>query len=107
VKYFEVFLAFVTLWILIIAGVVYLTHRRRPAFTGGRGPASQACCLEVPCSADCAREHQRLRDPDAVEYHKIVRELGHLVQAGRELGPSPAPTLIAPPGDWPDDDPRN
>jgi hypothetical protein len=102
VKAFEIFLFFVTLWVLIIAGVVYLTHRRRPSIRGG-GLGVQGCCLEVPCSAACARAHQELRDRDTLEYHKIVRELGHIVQAGLELEPPQAPSLVTPPAQWAED----
>jgi hypothetical protein len=90
VKFFQLFLLFVTLWILIIGGFIYLVHRRRPGVVG-------ACCLEIPCSESCAREHQSLRDRDSIEYHKIVRELGNIVQAGRELESAPEPALIPPP----------
>jgi len=98
-KYFEMFLLFVTLWIALIGGLVYLTHRRKPSF----GPGSQACCLAVPCSAACAREHQHLRDQGRIQYDRIVHELGQIVQAGHELE-APEHTLVGPPEQpWQDD----
>lgn len=78
----EVFLGFVTLWVVIIAGVVYLLHRR--STPGWRG-AQQSCCLEVPCSTRCAEQHQQMRDRLSVQYDKVMAELVGAVTAGQEI----------------------
>lgn len=89
----EVFLAFVTLWVLIIAAVIYFL-RRLTAPVRQRG----TCCMEFPCSAKCAKEHQAARDRLIVEYDKIVHEIGSIVTAGHELKEA-APAASG--HDWP------
>jgi hypothetical protein len=79
-KILVIFLLFITVWVVIICGVVYLLHRLGTPLRQ-RG----TCCLEVPCSTRCAQEHQVARDRLAVEYDKIVREIGTIVTAGAEL----------------------
>jgi hypothetical protein len=78
------FLLFFTLWIVIIAGLIYLI-RRLTAPPRNRG----SCCMEVPCSAKCADWHQKARDRMDVQYDRIVSELGALVTAGHELESGP------------------
>jgi hypothetical protein len=91
----DVFLAFATLWVVIIAGLIYLSRR----LTTPRQPRA-ACCLEVPCSKKCAERHQELRDHEGVEWSRVVHELGAIVTAGQheleDTGPGPGG-----PGGWP------
>ena len=84
-KAFIDFLVFVTIWVVIICVFLYLTHRRTAPRVSGK------CCLEVPCSDKCAREHQRQRDLLTVRYGEVVHEIGKIVQAGQELELEPAP----------------
>lgn len=78
------FLLFVTVWIAIIAVMLYMMFR------AGR-PRTAACCLDVPCSAKCAREHQAARDRLTVAYDRVVKEIGVIVTAGAELGSGEEP----------------
>ena len=88
-----IFLFFVTGWIFIIAATIYLVRLlHRPKAAGG-------CCLETPCSAKCAREHQAARDRLTVAYDRIVKELGAIVIAGHELeGGEMLDDLVTPDG---------
>jgi hypothetical protein len=79
-KILVIILLFFTAWVVIISGVVYLLHR-----LGSPLRQRGTCCLEVPCSTRCAQEHQAARDRLAVEYDKVVREIGAIVTAGAEL----------------------
>jgi hypothetical protein len=98
-KYFVVFLLFVTIWICLGCLVIYLTRRRTPVL--GRGfrladPAAPAlvagrplagersCCLQVPCSAGCATEHQRLRESLDMDYGRVTAELRKIIEIGSE-----------------------
>lgn len=90
-KYFLLFLLFVTLWVIVICGYLYLQRRGAEAFAARRHQQedpSGRCCLEVPCGDGCAREHQRQRDQLAIRYDLVAKELGKIVQAGRELEPA-------------------
>jgi hypothetical protein len=87
VKFLEVLLLFVTLWVVVICGFMYLSRRsaaawaarsHRPTGTSGQ------CCREVPCSDECARGHQEVRDLLTVRYGEVVRELGHIIEAGQD-----------------------
>lgn len=85
-----IFLLFVTAWVILILAARHLTQRgslvtglRRPAsadpgaqalpagtHTADRGP----CCLEVPCSDECARRHQEMQDRLAQRYDLVAAE---------------------------------
>ena len=71
------FLLFVTAWVIIIAGLIYLIRRLTTP-----PPQRGSCCLEVPCSQKCAEEHQAARDRLSVDHARIVHELGLIVTAG-------------------------
>lgn len=88
-----IFLFFVTGWIFIVAATIYLMRLLHRPKVAGR------CCLETPCSAKCAREHQAARDRLTVAYDRIVQELGAIVIAGHELeGSEMLEDLMAPDG---------
>jgi hypothetical protein len=90
VKIVIIFLLFVTAWVILILGSRHMIQRgslarglRRqpPAATGARAlPAGiQAanrgpCCLEVPCSDECARRHQEMQDRLAQRYDLVAAE---------------------------------
>jgi hypothetical protein len=90
VKYFLLFLLFVTIWVIVICGFLYLSRRSAAVWTARRHrpDASGRCCREVPCSDECARDYQRQRDRLAIQYDRVANELGKIVQAGRELEPA-------------------
>jgi hypothetical protein len=83
-KAFEIFLLFVTLWVIVICGFVYLSRRHGATWAARRhqpGNVSSQCCLEVPCSKQCARVHQEQQDLVKIRYGEVVRELGHIIGA--------------------------
>jgi hypothetical protein len=96
-----IFLLFLTLWIILIIGYFYLKHRGllawglpsptravrgAPALPGGMQPAARgACCLEVPCSTECAQRHQEMSDRLAQRYDLVAAEAVKLVRE-QQLG---------------------
>ena len=91
-KILLIFLLFVTVWVIVISGFLYLARRTAPDIHGGarRTAGDVPCCRKgVPCSAECAREAQLERDRLAVRYDQVATELGKIVTAGRELEPAP------------------
>jgi hypothetical protein len=90
-----IFLFFVTGWVAIIAGTIYLVRRLTTPRVAGR------CCLQTPCSEKCAREIQAARDRLGVAYDQIVKEIGVIVTAGHhelEGGGGAADDLVTPDG---------
>lgn len=88
---FIIFLLFVTVWIILILVAKYLGQRGSlPSTSLSRQPPAHpemqalpasrpgtdrgACCLEVPCSDECAREHQAMRDRLAQRYDLVAAE---------------------------------
>lgn len=88
-KLFIYFLIFVTIWVILIlvfrhlgqGGSLATGLRRQPRPSPGaralpagiqadRGP----CCLEVPCSDECARRHQEMQDRLAQRYDLVAAE---------------------------------
>ena len=95
-KLFIYFLIFVTIWVILIllfrhvgqGGSLTTGLRRQPRPAPGaralpagiqadRGP----CCLEVPCSDECARRHQEMQDRLAQRYDLVAAEAAKLVAA--------------------------
>lgn len=92
-KLLETFLGFVTLWVVIIAGVVYLKWRLTTPRPQVSAEVAAKCCMEVPCGSKCAEWHQKARDRMDVQYDRIIHEIGEVVTAGRrelEADDSPA-----------------
>jgi hypothetical protein len=89
-KLFIYLLIFVTIWVILIlvfrhvgqGGSLATGLRRQPQPAPGaralpagiqaadRGP----CCLEVPCSDECARRHQEMQDRLAQRYDLVAAE---------------------------------
>ena len=90
--YLVVILLFLTLWVVIICVVATLSRRRTPLIMRS-GPRAFAvppalpggirsggsCCLEVPCSAACAAEHQRMRKLLEMDHGRVAAELRKFV----------------------------
>lgn len=96
-------LLFVTIWVVVISAGLFLRDSRRSGrpILRDRGndraietapfsasDAAGKCCLEVPCSASCAREQQKWRDRVVVAWDRVAHELGEIVLAGHEIEPS-------------------
>jgi len=95
-----ILLLFVTLWIIIIVAAQYLIRRTRVLSPGGRRevrPVSpvrslpapvvmhsgqDACCLDVPCSAACARRQQYLRERADAQYDRVIAEMHNIIASG-------------------------
>jgi hypothetical protein len=101
VKYLVVVLFFITLWIVFVLVVVYLTRRRnsreRPNVATApltlpqalpAAPRGATCCLQVPCSAACAAEHQRQRELLDMDHGRVAAELRKILEF--EADPYPA-----------------
>jgi hypothetical protein len=91
------FLLFVTAWLILILVARHLGRRgsaptRWPpapdlrALPAIRPPAADrdACCLEVPCSDECAREHQAMRDRLAQRYDLVAAEALKVIGQARD-----------------------
>jgi hypothetical protein len=90
IKFFIILLLFVTLWVILILVAKHLKDRgflapgarlqppaspQTLALPVGLQPASRgACCLEIPCSDECAREHQAMRDRLSQRYDLVAAE---------------------------------
>jgi hypothetical protein len=89
IKIVIIFLLFVTAWVILILAARHvnqrgslamgLRHQPQPApgaralpagIQEDRGP----CCLEVPCSDECARRHQEMQDRLAQRYDLVAAE---------------------------------
>lgn len=97
---FIIFLLFVTAWIILILAAkylgkrdslpTYLHHQPPPAPemralpAGGKVAGRTACCLEVPCSDECAREHQAMRDRLAQRYDLVAAEALKVIGKARD-----------------------
>lgn len=97
IKIVIIFLLFVTAWVILILvsrhvgqGGSLATGLRRPAApapgaralpagiqAADRGP----CCLEVPCSDECARRHQEMQDRLAQRYDLVAAEAAKVIAA--------------------------
>jgi hypothetical protein len=95
VKYFVVFLLFLTVWIILACLVAYLTRRprtpvlargfRQAALTAPALPTGRTtCCNEVPCSAACAAERQRMRELLDMDYGRVTAELRKIIELGND-----------------------
>lgn len=98
-KYLVVILLFITLWVFFICLVAYLSRRRTPLIDRSRHHAvttlqalpagtrqTGTCCLQVPCSAECAATHQRQRDLLQLDHGRVAAELRKAVQYANTTG---------------------
>lgn len=80
-KAFTDFLVFVTIWVIIVCGFLYLTRRYAVR-------VSTNCSLEEPCSDRCGREHQRQHELLSARYSEVARELDKIIQPGQDQEPT-------------------
>jgi hypothetical protein len=103
IKIVIIFLLFVTAWIILALVARYIGRRSLTAAPGQRLPqaapetralpagppaaGSAACCLQVPCSEECARQHQALRHQATARYDLVVAEMGKIIAEGADQDP--------------------
>jgi hypothetical protein len=81
IKLLIIFLLFVSVWVGLIVLAWYRSRRPAPwSAPAGALPAGrqadrlEACCLEVPCSAKCAENQQKMRDRLEHRYDLVAAE---------------------------------